>query len=133
MVHCKLLVKLAFFPEPFDYFRISVHYKHVLPYCLSIFTSFVNRLKYWKIISKSCLVVIFTEGRCRMYNSSTIFSSYIVCTCKEESFLVSLNKRHKLVIFNILKILTLHFLYNFIFFLENCSRKILFYNIYFTL
>ena len=116
--------------QPFDDFNIKAvfHYKSALPWSCSIETLLIYRVYYRKIVFSAALIVVFTERRSGMNDTCTVFCCYIVHTCNEECFFVSLYKRHKLFVFYIFKVAAFHFFDDFIVALaENLICKALAY------
>ena len=116
MFHLFLGVDLVFCSQPLDdlYVQAVFHNESALPRSLGVFTLFIYRVHDRQIVASSCLVVVFTECRSRVYDTSTIFDGYVVCACYEESFLVRLDERHQLFVFHVFQVFSLHFLQHFV-------------------
>ena len=93
-----------------DYIHIKsfFHYETSRPRSGGVAAPLVDRLKHRKTIFASALVVIFTESRSRMNDSRTVFDGHVIHAGDKESLFVSLNKRHKLLIFDVFESRSLH-------------------------
>ena len=96
VLHLFLRIDLVLCCEPLYYIYVKAvfHYESALPRSICVFALFIYRIHYRKIISPACVVVIFTESRCSVYDTCTVFDSYVVCACNEECFLVRSDERH---------------------------------------
>ena len=110
MLHLFLGVDLVFGGQPLDDFHIKtvLHNESSRPRSIRIFTLLVHRIYYRKIISSSSIVVVFTECRRCVYDSGTVLNGYVIGACHEEGFLIRLDERHKLLVFDIFEIFSLH-------------------------
>ena len=109
---------LVFSSQPFNdvYIQTVFHYETSSPWSFCIFTFFVNRVNYRQVIFQTSLIVVFTECRCCMNNTSTVFDCNVIVTCYKECFFVRFYEWHQLFIFNIFQIDTLHFFNYFVVF-----------------
>ena len=91
------------------------HNEVSLPRSFCIVSVFIHRLQYRQIVFASALIVVFTEGRSRMYDSCTVFRADVIHAGHEKCLFVCLAERHKLFVFNVFQVFALHFFYDFVF------------------
>ena len=112
----------VFSSQPFDdvYFQTVFHYETSNPWSICIFTFFVNRVNYRQVVSHTSLIVVFTECRCSMNDTCTVFDCNVVCASYEERFLFRSDERHQLFVIHVFQICTFHFFQDLIVF---CSQN----------
>ena len=90
-----------------------------LPRCFRVFAFFVYRLKNRKVVFASALIVVFTESRCGVNDSGTVFRGNIIHAGYDECVLAFFRgaERHELFVFPVFHVAALEFFENFVFIL----------------
>ena len=132
MLHLLLGVDLVVLSQILDdiYIESVFHDEPARPRGLCITASLVYRLKHRQIVLAAAVIVVFTKGRSRVYDSRTVFRTDIVHACYYECVLAvfDLAERFDLLVGPELHVAALDLFNNFVFFAcQNLVRESLGY------